>query len=789
MHVATPILEAPPEVIADAVVAAAARIAPLWPLQHFVAVNPFVGLGDLSFTEACQLLLRVTGSAPLPSTEFFREAWQRGEISRADLEASSPGARPADALVRDLEHPDWNEMPRRHTVADVLDAECPRAHWATFVAQEIGKWCGMYFDRNQATWRLPRTAGLYSFWRDAAAHDFNPEAAGISGFRTLVRDLPGDSAGAIVHAVRHCGIGRSSLTDYFHAAWLSVPGWSGYASYLDREDEMRGRRNTLLHDLLAIRLAYDLALWRAFAGRETLRAHWRAARRTIGSETDLATPVTWLRAYERGYQRQLAQALTSHRPAPAPRRPLAQAAFCIDVRSEVFRRHLEAVEPEVQTLGCAGFFGFALEHRDGGSEHGTPRCPALILPALPSETADASEDQEQAAHARATAGAWLAFQNSAASCFSFVETTGLALVPQLARASSRARAPWKQAPRPVLTASCAGDAGRIAAVAAAALRGMSLSRGFARVVLLCGHGSRSVNNPHASALDCGACGGHAGDVNARVAAEAFNRPAVRAHLRRLGLPIPDDTRFVAAVHDTMTDEVVLLDEGTVPETHLPDLRHLKIALTEAGQLARRERAPRLGLGHITREAALLKALRARADDISEVRPEWALANNAAIIVAPRQRTRGLDLGGRTFLHDYDAAADPDARVLSLILSAPVVVASWINLQYYASRVDPARYGAGDKTLHNVVGGIGVAEGNGGDLKVGLPWQSVHDGTQFVHEPRRLTVVVEDARSRIDGVLERENSIRQLVANEWIHLVSIEKDTAWLWTADGWSTIP
>ena len=126
-----------------------------------------------------------------------------------------------------------------------------------------------------------------------------------------------------------------------------------------------------------------------------------------------------------------------------------------------------------------------------------------------------------------------------------------------------------------------------------------------------------------------------------------------------------------------------------------------------------------------------------------------------------------------FLHEYDPDADEDSSVLQLILTAPVVVASWINLQYYGSTVDNALFGSGNKVLHNVVGTFGVWEGNGGDLRTGLPLQSLHDGVKWVHEPLRLQVVLEAPRERIDKVLRANREIRALVENEWIHVMAIE----------------
>ncbi len=304
-----------------------------------------------------------------------------------------------------------------------------------------------------------------------------------------------------------------------------------------------------------------------------------------------------------------------------------------------------------------------------------------------------------------------------------------------------------------------------------ALRSMGLVDTFGEIVLICGHGSTTTNNPYAASLDCGACGGHAGDSNARVAAAVFNDAAVRIGLAERGIRIPERTRFVAARHDTTTDEVTLYDTANLPE---PLLATIRSWLQQAGERTRNERLPTLTQGEPLRQD-VTKAVHRRSRDWAEVRPEWGLAGNAAFIAARRHRTAGLDLEGRVFLHDYDQANDPDGTVLELIMTAPMVVAHWINMQYYASTVDNDVFGSGNKVLHNIVSRHGVMLGNRSDLKPGLPWQSVHNGAQFYHEPIRLHAIVEATTTAIEQILAKHDNVRELVDNGWLHLFAWEPD--------------
>jgi len=268
-------------------------------------------------------------------------------------------------------------------------------------------------------------------------------------------------------------------------------------------------------------------------------------------------------------------------------------------------------------------------------------------------------------------------------------------------------------------------------------------------------------------------------VNARLVAILLNEPEVRAGLVAKGVEVPQDTVFLAGLHDTVTDEVRLYEDD-LPAGHAQSavIAGLKQALKSAAKLTRTERSSRLP------RAADAAAVMARAKDWSETRPEWGLAGCSAFIAAPRSRTAGRSLDGRSFLHSYDWRQDTGFGVLELILTAPVVVASWISLQYYGSSVAPDAFGAGNKLLHNVTGGIGVIEGNGGVLRGGLPWQSVHDGERFMHDPLRLSVAIEAPREAITDILDRHAGVAALFDNGWLRLFAMDDQGRLGWRYSG-----
>ncbi len=786
------------------------RIAPLFPLQSFVAVNPFLGLAERPLEDAAALMGRVAGARLTMPRAFYRQALASGRLTLEDIRAAlatsgSGGSGPADAeaIVAALKAtgPEAAAQAPLPTVAGVA-ATITGRDWEGFVTERLSAFAADAFDAGQASWPAPwRAHGLLAAWRASAKVDLTPEIAGLAGFRRVVAALPDRAEDVLAAAAARLGLSDRMLADYFHRLLMTVGGWAGHARWRLWQAELAGGGDRTLVELLAVRATFDVAVHEAFATAPGFAPAWAEARTgfepagaaAAAGAAALATDAILQLALERAWQRALFAQLGTPVPAPrTPVRPAVQAVFCIDVRSEVFRRALESTTPDVQTAGFAGFFGLPAAVVPFGESTASARCPVLLRPSLlvceepavPS-AADAPRRRHHLEHLaglKAWRAAWQAFRSAAVSAFTFVETAGLTYAGRLVARSLPAGTAKSKGAAKALKTAFALQTAEAAPLAVAALvdlaegvlRAMSMTGGFARLVLLAGHGATTANNPYAHGLDCGACGGQSGEVSARVAAALFNDPAVRAGLAGRGIAIPDDTLFVAGLHDTTTDTVALYEADAAADGHRADLARLAGWLALAGRRARAERAALLG---IAPGRAVDAAVVARSGDWSQVRPEWGLARCAAFIAAPRERTLGRDLDGRVFLHTYDWRDDRDFATLKLILTAPVIVASWINLQYYASSVDNRVFGSGNKVLHNVVGTLGVLEGTGGDLRTGLPVQSVHDGEGLVHEPLRLSVLVEAPVAAINAVIESHEGLRQLVDNGWLHLFAIGSEGA------------
>ncbi|MBN8658719.1 MAG: DUF2309 domain-containing protein [Candidatus Obscuribacter phosphatis] len=610
--------------------------------------------------------------------------------------------------------------------------------------------------------------------------------------------------------------------------------------------------------------------------------------------------IVWLKAMEADYQNklveQLAEAIRIRRESdgadadlePHQVRPQSQSIFCIDVRSEPFRRHLESVGRN-ETLGFAGFFICFIGFQSIDSKHETAQFPVIMKARNMVREVPRTYEHHRVERSRAGAAllkdtrallhnlkehfitpfvtvealGWFyslpfLFKTLAAVSYrdtsarfrklieppvattltidklSQVEATEMAIrnqltvirtalrehfsffrgsvqtelleafrqaamdeekpldqlqemLPQVSVEKLKAfllilREEYKIIPRRLswqldrITRTGFTIEEQVYTVETA-LRMMGLTSNFARLIMVCGHGSTSDNNPFESALDCGACGGNEGKANARTFAAMANKIQVREILAKRGIEIPADTYFIPAQINTTTDRVDLLDLEDAPTTHRLDIARLYDDLEHASMLTSAERctqfpelteklSPQMASKHVLKRSA----------DWSQVRPEWGLSGNASFIIARRETTNSISLEGRAFLHSYDYLTDPGGKLLEVIMTAPQVVTQWINMEHYFSGVDNQLYGAGSKVYHNVVGNIGVMAGSSSDLRTGLPWQTVAKGDSLYHQPLRLTTVIEAPTTLLDQIISRHEVLKRFYHGEWVYLIALDRES-------------
>ena len=507
-------------------------------------------------------------------------------------------------------------------------------------------------------------------------------------------------------------------------------------------------------------------------------------------------------AYERAHEREILRGLASHRKYRGlfdqQQRPPAQVFFCLDEREESMRRALEEASPSVETYSAAGYFGIAVDYRGIDDPHAAALCPVVVKPEHAVVERPKPGDSallESRRWRRRVLGLLMrnSFVSSKTLLRGWLSTSALGLlsaVPLIAHLLAPRRyallRDWLNEaflpePRTELTLmrntkqsenAVSGllmgftpqeKAERVASVLGPA----GLVRGFARLVVILGHGSTSLNNPHESAHDCGACGGRRGGPNARLFAAMANRPEVRERLLEKGIDIPPDTWFIGGYHDTCSDDVELFDLDAVPPTHQPDLDSIRNSLDRARTENALERTRRFESCPADAERAL-RHVEERSEHLGQPRPEYGHCTNSVCIVGRRSLTRGLFLDRRAFLVSYDANVDPDDQGLSALLAAAVPVCAGISLEYYFSFVDNDRYGCGTKLPHNITSLMGVMDGHASDLRTGLPWQMVE-----IHEPVRILFVVESTPHRLGKVIDASPALQRLVDNRWIRLATID----------------
>lgn len=700
---------------------AAEMITPLWPMQTIIARNPLQSMESLSFEDAIAI----------------------GET----FLAANP-----DALGSD----------------------------ASEINREVIKWCQVFLDEGQATITMPeREKGFYRSWSLLAPfdHQLRPSK------NDWLLSLPSDSEEAIIFCLKRLAVPEEDIENYLKISLAELPGWAGYIKWRAKWQHQSAvfLNPITLTDFLAVRLVITCAIE---TGSE--KKIFKKDSKTLGKEF-----FKELKRKEEKYLRKLLklvvpEALKLNKIKNTSSRPDAQLVFCIDVRSEPFRKRIEG-EGNYETFGFAGFFGLPVSIHSYNKDQVRNCCPVLLKPSYEIFEEPIAVEKERISHHQIGRSflnmCQRLYQNlkyNFATPFALVETLGfwcgfwMALRTIMPISSVKFRKAVQEGVKPTLATLPRIDIPLENQInfAESALRLMGLTKNFSRLVVLCGHKSQTENNAYASALDCGACGGNHGGANGKILAAILNSCDVRRALLEKEIAIPDETLFLGAEHNTTTDEVVLEDHCVINSDHKKIVENLKRDLIKAGIANSHYRCK--GFGMDSSPIHSKKHVSKRGSDWAEVRPEWGLAKNAAFIIGPRSLTKELDLDGRCFLHSYEWGEDEEGNCLENILTAPMVVAEWINMQYFFSALNNVAYGSGSKITHNVTGKFGIMQGNSSDLMQGLPLQSVNINDDLgYHEPMRLQVVVYSPRSRINAIIEKHPLLQNLFFNHWIFLVSID----------------
>lgn len=833
------------EQITEALKVVSKVISPVSPLKDYVAVNPYHGISERSFLNARNYLRIFSDCETLMPLEHYAEEFHSGQFGIEQIQSaveelestrlSNEKIPSADEIVELLQSladsldkqqdRAAGQLKQKHdrpvrTLSEMLDQNS-QENWSELICDEVSKYCAMHYDQGESTWASPwKQYTLYESWRSAAVYDRNLEFQGLSGLRSYISQLPHSPEVAIITSLKSLNVPPALWETYLLCQAFSIPGWSAWVKYQSVESGIDDPLCNDLAGLLAIRLAYDAALSKAQAFEVDWGSYTRnqtvSFKVSHDAQDNELIRYTLLRASEIAFRDRLLQGLLkegdtattntkspAHASAVPAQRKLAQMVFCIDVRSERIRRQLESASNRIETFGFAGFFGLPIEFVRLGEQSGDSQVPVLLKPQIQIFEDVKSTDPDlktrivqQRSLSRSFQKLWKNLRTSAVGCFPFVETTGLLYGLKL----------WQRSVSSISTSSNTPRGGsfkrnaeelepslndlnqqgvtpaELIELAESMLKNLGLTDNFSRLVVFCGHGCQTENNPLKAGLDCGACGGHSGEPNARIAAKILNLVVVRRGLKHRGIIIPSDTWFIAGLHNTTTDRIDYFELDQVPETHHADLKTLTDLSQLASEKSRIERMPVV-------KASTVTELMRRAGDWSEVRPEWGLAGNAAFVIAPRKYTQEINLDARTFLHSYDHKHDPEGIVLENIMTAPMIVAHWINMQYYASTVDNHHFGSGNKTLHNVVGGFGILSGNGGDLMTGLPWQSLDTGESLQHKPLRLQVVIAAPRNVIEKIISKHQGIANLLSGGWMHLISLDEQQQFQYSTDGnWKKI-
>lgn len=766
------------------------------PLMDFVHHNTLHAFQNLSFHEALATAHVKLGYQVYFPLETFRDLFAEGRISEAILERSLAEKK------GDVETWKGKLLYGAYSTIETGRVGALRGIWKStygidldsLVHPTLFRVIGSFLDQGISIWNFPLEGKSFL----EAIRSLEKNSFTSLFYQKETRILIQDPSLSITTLLEKLVGDKDSLYEqYLYDQQFSHQGWSGMVSTVeDLPQSLLDTRIIKLDDfiLFELLLEYDALNYK-------LGQSWAPVGNFITDEIiPLHDPIVysekmdvlslWQEAFEWSYYDQVLKGLQMEKiDSIKPHQKSFQAMFCIDDRECSFRRHLENLDPACETFGTPGFFSVEFFYQPVGGKFYTKLCPAPVTPKylIKEEGSEKKlgKDVHFSKHSYNFYTGWLFSQTigfwSAAKLFVslFKPSMSPATASSLKHVDkfSTIRVDY-QAMENGLQIGFQFE--EMAVRVESLLKSIGLVENFAPIVYVIGHGASSVNNPHYAAYDCGACSGRAGSVNARVISQMANKPEVRAILREKGIHIPESTVFVGGLRDTTRDDVVFYDEEiSYADYKIMHADHVKLFAKALDNNAK-ERSRRFeSIDTSAKASEIHEKIRTRSVSIFEPRPELNHATNALCIVGRRELSKGVFLDRRSFLNSFDYRVDPDGTFLFNILKAAAPVCGGINLEYYFSRVDGEKLGAGTKLPHNVMGLFGVANGIDGDLRPGLPAQMTE-----VHDPVRLLLIVEHFPEVVLKTIQKAEETYEWFINDWVKLVSIHPESKELQVFEG-----
>lgn len=761
------------------------------PLKDFIHHNTLHAFQHLKFDKAIYSASAILGYRVSLSLSEYRSMYASGRITSAIVERVIAQRKGEDQID------EWKEkMLNGHYQKPSPRIGSLRSNWKreyhldldSLVHPLLFRILCSYLDQGISMWNFPvwhkgLLASIREMERISYSSFFKSKRAkniltgGHPQIQSLLKIIVGD---------------ESLYKQYLFDQQFSHQGWSGMVSAVeDQPQTLLDHKKISLHDLIVFELLLEIDALDDHFGEHWLPLGERIKEKPVElfaevpeTELDEVTSL-WQESFEWSYYDEVLKGIqTVNKTNGTTTSTTFQAMFCIDDRECSFRRYLEQFDPACETFGTPGFFGVEFFFQPDHGKFYTKLCPAPVTPKYLIKEIGVRRKHEKDAHftkhSHSLFRGWLITQTlgfwSAAKLFIniFKPSTSPAMASSFRHMekSSKLTIENKNPDKRENDLQIGFTIEEMATRVEGLLKSIGLVKNFAPIVYVVGHGSSSVNNPHYAAYDCGACSGRAGSVNSRVVCYMANHPKVREMLRANGVDIPDTTQFVGGLHDTTRDEVIFFDEDALTPANRE--RHIanELVFGDALDLNSKERSRRFeSISSNLRPEEIHEQIKIRSVSLFEPRPELNHATNSLCIVGRREITKHLFLDRRAFLNSFDYRVDPEGKYLFNIIKAAAPVSGGINLEYFFSRVDNQKLGAGTKLPHNVMGLFGVANGIDGDLRPGLPSQMIE-----VHDPVRLLMVVEHFPEVVLPTIQKSAETYEWFINEWVHLVVLHPVT-------------